>query len=48
VTTASQATALAAHEQGSPDCGGQVELIADFTRSPAPVRRADAGGVSPR
>jgi hypothetical protein len=40
VTTASQATALAAHEQGSSDCGGQVELIADFTRSPGAVGAA--------
>ena len=35
VTTASLVNALAAHEQGSPECAGQVEVIADFTRSPA-------------
>ncbi|HET6869778.1 MAG TPA: hypothetical protein VFH80_27945, partial [Solirubrobacteraceae bacterium] len=30
--------ALAAHAQGSADCQGEVELIADFTRAPTGVR----------
>jgi hypothetical protein len=34
VTTASRDTALAAHEQGSAECAGEVELIADFARQP--------------
>jgi hypothetical protein len=37
VTTASQANAVAAHEQGSPHCGGEIDLIADFKTTPAVV-----------
>lgn len=40
VTTASLENAVAAHEQGSPDCDGPVELIADFTRTPVVVSPA--------
>src|SRR5690242_6408008 len=32
LTTASQENAARAHETGSPDCAGQIALIADFTR----------------
>lgn len=50
VTTASQTNALAAHEAGSPDCAGEIQLIADFTRAPmvaAPgARRRRRGGAA--
>jgi hypothetical protein len=38
VTTASEAHAVLAHETGSPRCPGEIELIADFARTPAVVQ----------
>jgi hypothetical protein len=35
VTTASLENAVAAHEQGSSNCAGELDLIADFAQAPA-------------
>jgi hypothetical protein len=37
VTTASQANAVRAHAEGTPDCAGRLEMIADFKRTPVVV-----------
>jgi hypothetical protein len=44
VTTASEANAIAAHEQGSPACSGQIDMIADFKSPPAVVLPAARRG----
>ena len=52
VTTASRENAVAAHEEGSLDCAGALELIADFARpsmvASAGARRRRAGQGSDR
>jgi hypothetical protein len=40
VTTASRANAALAHQIGSPQCPGAIDLIADFATTPAVVRPA--------
>jgi hypothetical protein len=38
VTTASRANAVLAHQTGSPQCCGEIDLIADFASTPAVVQ----------
>jgi hypothetical protein len=46
VTTASLGNALRAHAVGSPDCAGDLELAADFSRAPEDASRL--GRARPR
>ena len=39
VTTASLGNALRAHAVGSPDCAGELELAADFSKAPEDASR---------